>query len=415
MQQYSDPRQATPQLSYPYMAGGSSMIQRSKVPGSKSSTITNKKSDIKNDKKEVKNRTLISPKQESVKFTSSKQTSRKDVVTDHRETRNEGEKEEKKSRKKRQLLADNLGGYDLDALQDALVNEVKREMILGAPAEPPPIAALTDAQSSLGLPLPGIEPMPAARGGDLLGLQQMAALDANYIAPIQRFNPNNPGNPVMRSQALTSMALGRSQVSPDQLRMLPSMPQRMQAMPSRFPQAPVVRQMPQQLPQQQGFIQNRPNGFIQNGNEFIGSPLRFNEGYRSPIEYDKGRRPRRFKRPGQPLYRRRLHHRYYDDDDDYDDSYRERRPLYHEHLGRDRISIGGSYSESEVPNSEGETLVDTSNHGFGPITVEAKTAEGLKKSLWEDKRGDIIKPKIKQENPVKTVKKKKIPFSFGVL
>lgn len=182
-------------------------------------------------------------------------------------------------------------------------------------------------------------------------------------------------------------------------------------------QAPMARQ-----PQlQQRLFQNKPNGFIQNGpqntNEYVGLPVQLNEEYRSPIQYDE-QQPRHFRRGRHPVYRRRLHHHYYDDDDDGDEDYydHDEQPLYHERLGRGRVTIGGRYSENEVPNDDGETLVDTNNHGFGPITVEAKTAEGLKKSFGEDKRGAILKPKTIGNAPLDDDKKKtNVPFRYGVL
>lgn len=196
------------------------------------------------------------------------------------------------------------------------------------------------------------------------------------------------------------------------------MPQQVQTITSpRIPLAPQAFQ--QQQPQiQQGFIQSKPNGFIQNGNEYVGAPMRFNQDYRSPIEYDN-QHQRQFQRRGRhPIFRRRLHHRYYDDDGDGyrgDDYYHDDQPIYHERLGRGKITIDGPYSENDVPSREGETLVDTNNHGFGPITVEAKTAEGIKKSLGEDKRADIVKPKTKATVERESDKKSDVPVKYRVL
>lgn len=62
-------------------------------------------------------------------------------------------------------------------------------------------------------------------------------------------------------------------------------------------------------------------------------------------------------------------------------------------LGREEITQGGSYTTERIPNSDGETLVN-SPVGFGPITVEAKTAEGARAAqlAGEDKRQSIRKP-----------------------
>ncbi|KXJ18634.1 hypothetical protein AC249_AIPGENE3806 [Exaiptasia diaphana] len=216
-------------------------------------------------------------------------------------------------------------------------------------------------------------------------------------------------------------SLRGSQVSPDQMVMMPQQVQTISRLPVEA-QASMISQPQVQQPQiQQRFFQNKPNGFVQNRgqnrNEYVGLPMKFNQDYRSPIEYDD-QRPRHFRRGRHPLFRRRLHHRYYDDDDGDDEDYydHDEQPLYHERLGRGRITIGGEYSENEMPNNDSETLLDTNNHGFGPITVEAKTAEGLKKSIGEDKRGAILKPKT-IENATSDSERKKnyVPFKFGVL
>ncbi|KAJ7377965.1 hypothetical protein OS493_025281 [Desmophyllum pertusum] len=86
----------------------------------------------------------------------------------------------------------------------------------------------------------------------------------------------------------------------------------------------------------------------------------------------------------RPQYRRRLHN--YREDEDLDG-------IQPEVMGREGITQGGSYSTQEVPSSEGETLLNTPV-GFGPITVEAKTAEGLRaaQAAGELKRYNIDKP-----------------------
>ncbi|KAK3703953.1 hypothetical protein QZH41_003850 [Actinostola sp. cb2023] len=369
LQQYGQSRSAIPLFSYPYMGGRSPLIGRSNVPGSRKKKH---KSKINRDKLEPKTRNQITNKEK-------------------------GSKDDKKSRRKRQLFEQDLGGYNLDILQDALENEFKREIILGAPPQAPQIASLTDQQQSLGLPFPGIQQAYGAnqgQTGNFMGLSQMAGLDGNYVAPLQRFNSGNLGNIMRSSQAMTSMALGRSQVSPDQLRIMPSLPEQMPMASS----APLVRR----FPQQQGINQNRPQ-------ELVGLPMVFKADYKSPIQYEQERRPHYRRAYGRhPLFRRRLHHNYYDDDEYDDGDYRDDREMYHgQHLG-------GSYSENEMPNNEGETLVDTSNHGFGPITVEAKTAEGVRKSLGEDKRGNIAQETTKGQKRIDD-KNNSIPVSSGVL
>ena len=53
----------------------------------------------------------------------------------------------------------------------------------------------------------------------------------------------------------------------------------------------------------------------------------------------------------------------------------------------------------------GEVLVDKQNVGFGPITVEAKTAEGLKNSRADDelKRNEIATRQKQTIQPFITV------------
>ena len=85
----------------------------------------------------------------------------------------------------------------------------------------------------------------------------------------------------------------------------------------------------------------------------------------------------------RPQYRRRLH------------DFREEdlNGIQPEVLGHEGITQEGSYTTEEVPSSEGETLIN-SPVGFGPITVEAKTAEGARaaQAAGEDKRHHIDKP-----------------------
>lgn len=61
-------------------------------------------------------------------------------------------------------------------------------------------------------------------------------------------------------------------------------------------------------------------------------------------------------------------------------------------IGKEEVTTPGSYTTESVPNSEGDTLINSSV-GFGPITVEAKTAEGARaaQSTAEDKRHSIAK------------------------
>lgn len=98
----------------------------------------------------------------------------------------------------------------------------------------------------------------------------------------------------------------------------------------------------------------------------------------------------------RPQYRRRLHD--FRDEDFYG--------IKPEVIGHEGITQEGSYSTEEVPSSEGETLIN-SPVGFGPITVEAKTAEGARaaQAAGEDKRYHINKPsgrkhtRKQKENP----------------
>lgn len=86
----------------------------------------------------------------------------------------------------------------------------------------------------------------------------------------------------------------------------------------------------------------------------------------------------------RPQYRRRLHN--FRENEDLDGI----RP---EVVGHEGVTQEGSYSTEEVPSSEGQTLIN-SPVGFGPITVEAKTAEGARaaQAAGEDKRYRIDKP-----------------------
>lgn len=86
----------------------------------------------------------------------------------------------------------------------------------------------------------------------------------------------------------------------------------------------------------------------------------------------------------RPQYRRRLHN--FREDEDLDG-------IHPEVIGHEGITQEGSYSTEEVPSSDGQTLIN-SPVGFGPITVEAKTAEGARaaQATGEDKRYRIDKP-----------------------
>lgn len=86
----------------------------------------------------------------------------------------------------------------------------------------------------------------------------------------------------------------------------------------------------------------------------------------------------------RPQYRRRLHN--FREEDNLDG-------IQPEVIGSERITQGGSYSTEDVPSAGGETLIN-SPVGFGPITVEAKTAEGARaaEAAGEDKRHRINKP-----------------------
>lgn len=104
--------------------------------------------------------------------------------------------------------------------------------------------------------------------------------------------------------------------------------------------------------------------------------------FRRPLRLGFPSYPRRFFH--RPQYRRRLHN--FREEDALDG-------IQPEVLGRERISQEGSYSTEEVPSSQGETLIN-SPVGFGPITVEAKTAEGARRAAMagEDKRHRINRP-----------------------
>lgn len=104
--------------------------------------------------------------------------------------------------------------------------------------------------------------------------------------------------------------------------------------------------------------------------------------FRHPLRVGYSGYPRRLLRG--PQYRRRLH------------NFREEEGLdgiQPEILGKEEITAPGSYTTERVPDSEGETLIN-SPVGFGPITVEAKTAEGARmaQANAEDKRHNINKP-----------------------
>lgn len=104
--------------------------------------------------------------------------------------------------------------------------------------------------------------------------------------------------------------------------------------------------------------------------------------FRHPLRFGYPKFTRRLLR--QPQFRRRLHNfREYDDLDG----------LQPEVLGREQISQQGTYTTERLPSSEGQTLIN-SPVGFGPITVEAKTAEGARaaEAAEEDKRHSINKP-----------------------
>lgn len=188
--QYGQTRSVMPQISYPYITGTNAMAARSQVPGSK---LPAHQADKEKKAKNAKTVTITPKKASNAINTNSTATQK-----------NAGGKNDKKTRRKRQVLD---SGLDLDAIQNALVNEFKREMILGNPQsqEPPPIAALNSPQPSLGLPLPGLQPI-VGQAGQNENVMQLEDLGANYVAPVQRYNV---GNPLMRSQAMASMALGR--------------------------------------------------------------------------------------------------------------------------------------------------------------------------------------------------------------
>jgi hypothetical protein len=395
-------------LPYPYMAvgGRSPLVGRSKVPGSKNIVRKNKikaineDSDDKDMKKKHQIETQVHDKQDYSR---------------------------KKIRRKRQAFfqQDDAEGYDLnDILQDALVNEYKREMIFGRPQpEAQQLASLRDETQPLRIPLPGLQPMydAAQQQAENPMLRQMSlnALSANYVAPLERYNTRNLGNMMASSRVpLNSLALGRSELPPDQLRMMPTMQQRMPAMSPRMPMESSRMLMQSPSPLMRGYPGSQPLDPSRPA-EYIGAPMAFRAEYRSPVQYEE--RPRNRRKYGRhPVYRRRLHHRRYDDvyDEDNDDDDDDDREMYHpEHLGKERVSLAGSYSENEVPNDQGQTLVDTNNHGFGPITVEAKTAEGVRKSLGEDSRSDITKPDDIPEAPQKKslTKHRQYPLRAGVL
>lgn len=92
--------------------------------------------------------------------------------------------------------------------------------------------------------------------------------------------------------------------------------------------------------------------------------------------------PRRFL--GRPQYRRRLHN--FREEEDLDG-------MHPEILGKEEVTTPGSYTTERLPSSDAETLIN-SPVGFGPITVEAKTAEGARaaQAAGEDKRHNINRP-----------------------
>lgn len=112
------------------------------------------------------------------------------------------------------------------------------------------------------------------------------------------------------------------------------------------------------------------------GSLFQGRPV-----FRQPSRYGFQRYTRRSLL--RPQYRKQL------------DNIREEhlRALEPEILGKEEITTPGTYTTERVPSSEGETLINSSV-GFGPITVEAKTAEGARaeEAGVEDKRESIAKP-----------------------
>jgi len=67
--------------------------------------------------------------------------------------------------------------------------------------------------------------------------------------------------------------------------------------------------------------------------------------------------------------------------------------MHPEILGKEEVTTPGSYTTERLPSSDAETLIN-SPVGFGPITVEAKTAEGARaaQAAGEDKRHNINKP-----------------------
>lgn len=105
----------------------------------------------------------------------------------------------------------------------------------------------------------------------------------------------------------------------------------------------------------------------------------------------------------RPLFRRRLqsHEKY-----DTDQSFNTRQPdRDNQDTGESVTQVGGYTVTGDKAEKGGEVLIDKQNVGFGPITVEAKTAEGLKHS-WEDnelKRSQIATREKQTIQPFITV------------
>ena len=105
--------------------------------------------------------------------------------------------------------------------------------------------------------------------------------------------------------------------------------------------------------------------------------------------------------PGRSFLRRNSLHRHFEDDYDSDDpaSYSDYQPnLYHNSRSSERIYDHGSYTERVLP--DGRTVFRKDHVGFGPITVEANTAESalrhnddaIDMNLDSDKRKQIPRP-----------------------
>ena len=191
-------------------------------------------------------------------------------------------------------------------------------------------------------------------------LPSLESLSANLVTPIEGF----------RSRALRPMS--RPMTSSFAPNLLSSFaPLRMR---SRFDSSSTMSSF-------------RPLRREQNYPSLLALPRRSH--FRHSLHYGRFPHWRKFSR--RPLYRRRLHsHKDYDDqatnalrsDRDSADT------------GEAVTQVGGYTVTDDNANKAGQVLVDRQNVGFGPITVEAKTAQGLKKA-WRDedfKRNNIPVP-----------------------